>query len=282
MGLFDWFRKPIPKADVPVLNGNRMECGNCRGASDQPVLAGFSRLGSPDLDLRPPPTLRNKLHILMQRCPHCGYCSRNIGQPPTDTSVIRSAAYKKALSRADFPELARRFLANAVASSDLCEAAYAYLQAAWVCDDARNHARAIEARRLAADAYSRAQPFGDDEQGVALGAILVDILRRSCQFAEASAECTRLLAARAAVGDVRRVLEYQKELIARRDVEAHQVSETRKEAEQAAAPPPSPGPISPPLRHASELQHPDDCPACGRKNHGVFGSRYCLLCDRTY
>jgi hypothetical protein len=250
MGIFKWFRKAKPvTARLPVhanmgtvpttmAGGRSVECGSCGGVSAHSVLAAFSLMGTPDLDLRPPPTARNKLHILMQRCPHCGYCARNIGQPPVDPEVVKSVAYQAALARTDFPELARRFLASAVASSesDPFETASAYLQAAWVCDDAYRYAQAVESRRLAAEAYCRAQPFEDDNPGVTLGAVLVDILRRSGQFTEAAATCTSLLGMRAVVGDIRDVLEFQHRLISKRDVGAYRVSDISKDAEPLSGP----------------------------------------------
>jgi hypothetical protein len=183
--------------------------------------------GSPDLDLRPPEMQRSTMGTWLQLCPHCAYCAPDISQPPADAQVLRSEPYRAALQREDFPELARRFLAYAVASgpSDPAVAAQAFLQSAWVCDDAGLPEQATESRRRAAEWFRRGKPFADDEQGFATGAVLVDVLRRCGQFAEASSECAALLAAQGATGVLRKVLEYQQRLIARADIGAHGVSE---------------------------------------------------------
>jgi hypothetical protein len=212
---------------MTVFGSKSVQCGNCGESSEHPVLMSTNAFGSPDLDLRPPEMERSTMDTWLKLCPACGYCAPNLTQPPADPAVIQSKAYRDALGAADFPELARRFLAFAVATGPLDPGttAQAYLQAAWVCDDAGRPEQAAESRRQSAAWFRRCKPFSGDEEGASMGAVLVDVLRRCGQFAEASAECQASMASPGATGVIRQALEYQQWLIDCRDTVSHELSE---------------------------------------------------------
>jgi tetratricopeptide (TPR) repeat protein len=220
-----------------MLRSESVKCRNCGASSEHTVLMSTNAFGSPDLDLRPPEMQRSTMDTWLQLCPCCGYCAPDIGQQPANAVVLGSEAYCAALQGTDYPELARRFLAfaGANAASDPATAASAYLQAAWVCDDALLVEQASGCRRRAVAWFRRCKPFATDEQGVGTGSVFVDVLRRSGQLAEAAAECATLLGGKAATGMMRKVLEYQQQLIAQMDTDAHRVSDCDKPAEVAAA-----------------------------------------------
>jgi hypothetical protein len=144
--------------------------------------------------------------------------------------MYRSEQYRETLNRQDFPEVAKKFLAYAHASSPSDPAAVgpAFLCAAWVCDDAGRVEQAAESRKLAADWLRRCKPFADKKADVATGAILVDVLRRCGRFTEASSECAALLVLPGVTGVLRQVLQFQERLIGKADQSAHQVSDSRE------------------------------------------------------
>jgi hypothetical protein len=216
---------------MTMLDRESVRCGNCGTTTEHTVLVSTNAFGSADLDLRPPEMKRSTMDTWLQLCPHCGYCGPDISKPPPDATLLRSEAYRAAFRSADYPQLARRFLAFAVAAglTDPVVAAQAYLHAAWVCDDAGRAGQAAESRRRAAESFRRCQPFGGDEQGITLGAVLVDVLRRCGLFTQASAECAALLEAPSATGIVRKVLEYQQQLIALKDIAGHRISACEKQ-----------------------------------------------------
>jgi len=168
------------------------------------------------------------MHTWVQQCPHCDFCAPDISRAPADARILESEAYRAAIQDRRYPELARRFLAYAVAiaDSDPGRAARACLQAAWVCDDARHSNQAVEARLRAAEWFGRLQPFPDTEEGLTTGAQFVDVLRRIGQLPSAAAECKTLLRRESCSGVVRRVLEYQRRLISAGDTAAHKVAES--------------------------------------------------------
>jgi hypothetical protein len=59
-----------------------------------------------------------------------------------------------------------------------------------------------------------------------------------------------------------------------------------KPAPPAPRPPipsaPAPKPPAPPQPSAAKGADPDACPSCGRKTAGKPGTRYCMVCDRTF
>jgi len=191
-------------------------------------------MGSPDLDLRPSEMQRSTMETWLQLCPHCGYCAPDISLGTADANVIKTASYRAALERQDLPELARRFFAYAITldPSHPYAVANAFLHAAWVCDDAGRDVQAADCRQRSAEWFRRCKPFADNELELAKGAVLVDVLRRSSQFKEAASECASLLAAENATGLIRKLLEFQLQLIARTDRDAHLISDCEESKEE--------------------------------------------------
>lgn len=212
---------------MTVLGSLNVRCRHCGANSEQTVMVSTSTFGAPDLDLRPAEMKRSSMAAWLQLCPHCGYCVPHISEGVPEGSVLTSDSYRATLRDERYPELARRFLAHALATahSEPVRSAWAYLHAAWVCDDAGSSSLAIEARRIAADLFRRLPPSSDPEQQCAVDAVLVDVLRRSGQLDEADAKCRLLLAHRQCTGPVRRVIEYQQRLIAAGDRSAHRVAD---------------------------------------------------------
>lgn len=204
-----------------------IECGCCYESSEHDVLMSTNEMYGPDLDLRPGEDMRSTMNTWLQLCPYCGYCATDISVKPADAGVYKSQAYQAALKATDYPKLARRFLAYAVAneSSDALTAAQSYLHAAWLCDDARKSASAVECRRRAAEWFIRGEHMADTDQRLDNAVVLVDIYRRCGQFAEAEAKCTAMLAVGELTGVRRDVLKYQQRLIETRDTSAHSVED---------------------------------------------------------
>src|SRR5579871_4989485 len=89
-------------------------CANCGKKSEQYLLTSSNKFGSSDLDLRPPPMMRDTMRVWLQQCPHCQYIAPNLEQMSGDSKRLRSAEYKTILANGRFPDLARRFLAHAL------------------------------------------------------------------------------------------------------------------------------------------------------------------------
>lgn len=161
------------------------ECALCGGVSSQHLLLLSDAHGSPDLDLRPPESLRSTIGSWIQHCPACGYCSTDIGQvSPGVDAIVRSREYRDQLNNSSIPLLARRFLCWSMILMRLnhsVQAGWADLHAAWVCDDHGDVISASFCRLQAYSLFSEAQRsdlrFAAGDQREEL--ILADLLRRS-------------------------------------------------------------------------------------------------------
>ncbi len=205
-------------------------CECCRHVFTHQALSSTNEFGSPDLDTRPPEMKRSTMSAWIRRCPSCGYCSRY--RTPYDAhfaAVVSSVPYRLQLADPSYPELAASFacaalLADAVGRQE--DAAWAYLHAAWVLDDANKDELAGACRAKAADRFVTCAARGAaqaPQKGVPL-AIAVDCLRR----AGLAPQATRLIdsaLSQTPEDIIQKVLMLQRTLIARGDTAAHLISE---------------------------------------------------------
>ena len=204
-----------------------VKCAVCRRTSVQEILLSSIAIGSPDLDFRPPVLERDTLELWLQQCPHCGYCAPDLKEKTQERAIVKSRAYQSMLNESPFPPIARKFLARAmlVDAADPAAAADSLLNAAWACDDRLSQDLATECRRMMISTLARARPFADSNLDCLWGSIAVDALRRSGDFAQAKAESNELLSRDGVPPAVRRVLEFQLQLIASQDLNAHTMDE---------------------------------------------------------
>jgi len=204
------------------------ECSLCGESSPQTLVGDAMRLGLPDLDTRPPEDLRSTLPFWIKRCPHCGYCARDIDREyPLAAQVIRRPAYASLLRKRTYPEAARSFLAWAMiqeANDEFAGAGWSALHAAWACDDAGKPVAAALCRRQALDHFEHARqggkPLPGFEEAGTEEIFLADLYRRSGQFDRASEICRRGLN-RKPSAVVARALEHEIILAAGGDEAAH-------------------------------------------------------------
>jgi len=209
-------------------------CCLCAMQSEFLVLASTNRMGSPDLDTRPPEMERSTMRTWVQQCPNCGYCASEVAAPrPEARAVVGTLEYKRQLDDPAFPPLANSFLCKALIESACGEysaEAWAFIHAAWVCDDSDHLEQAIACRQRAVEAIARAEEHGQrlTEQEGAGTAILVDLLRRSGRFDKAR----RAIAERCGtIADdiILRVLDFQMWLIDQDDKSCHTIAEAYEE-----------------------------------------------------
>lgn len=129
-----------------------MRCAVCGSLQRTAELTSTSSFGPPDLDLRPNGPARWALPFRVQRCEGCGYAAPSIGSaPPGAGETVESVVYQGVLDRSKLPALARAYFCAALVeeSAGRDEAAgWAFLSAAWACDDAGSarHARSCRER----------------------------------------------------------------------------------------------------------------------------------------
>jgi hypothetical protein len=130
----------------------------------------------------------------VQRCESCGYAAPSIGSAPREAAeTVGSVVYRGVLERSKLPSLARTYFCAALVeeSAGRDEAAgWAFLSAAWACDDAGASRHARSCRERAAEMFTRALEAGALELPRDVAQTLVaELWRRAARSDEALAAC---------------------------------------------------------------------------------------------
>lgn len=221
---------------MTTINRVPVRCACCGTTADVVVICSTHAFGSADLDTRPPEMMRSTLAYGVARCDACGYCAPELGETsPGAAEAMTGTRYRDLLADPELPEKTRQFAcwAEIARAGKLWrERAWALVHAAWAADDAGHAAVAGTMRLAAVDAIAEAHEAGVRIAGQdgADEAIEVDLLRRAGAFDAAG---RAILAGLRRVPEplVRRVLEYQAELVDRRDIGAHVLAEVIKDAD---------------------------------------------------
>jgi hypothetical protein len=167
-------------------------CCICGTISPVYEIASTSIFGSPDLDTRPPEMQRSTIKYWIQRCPTCGYCSRDLTEAHKITEkILAESTYQYQLNHGNYSKLANSFLCLSMienAAKKYSSTTWALIHAAWVCDDDDKLLQAKECRVRAAKMLILSEENSQlvSEQPFGSYCILLDLLRRSEQFAEAN------------------------------------------------------------------------------------------------
>ncbi len=215
---------------MTTLQTVKVRCGACGKRSEITLVASTNQFGPPDLDQRPPEMARSTMPYWVYRCPRCGFCASRLEEGnPRLRDYLRSEEYQSQLSDSEVPRLAATFLCVSLLEARqgrLANAAWALIHAAWVCDDADREVQSRACRVRAADMVVRAEAAGQSvrSQPEEVWLVQIDLLRRAGRMTDAReiAEQKRKLFAE---GPARQVLDYQRELILRKDTRCHSMDE---------------------------------------------------------
>jgi hypothetical protein len=216
---------------MTTLYQKSVTCANCQHAQMVTGIASTNSFGSPDLDTRPPEMKRSTINTWVQSCESCGYCAESLEiENKKAPTILNSRQYQEQLREPDTPQLANHFLCKAIIdqkSGDFAAATWSLLHAAWVCDDLGNEHQAKQCRQDAAKMLLRAEKKKQilmnhtNEETL----LLVDLLRRSCQFEQAK----QVIASRrkAMIEDhfLLQILDYQHQLVEAADSAAYTIED---------------------------------------------------------
>lgn len=160
-----------------------VNCPNCGKEFDALLLVSTNSFGPPDLDLRPAPMQRNTMEYWLQECPHCGLVFANTPFKEDVSNFIRTLKYKSC----DNIKFADRISSNFYKLGSLYEflecyedAYYAFLHAAWACDDFETFEKSSICRKKALEMLEKSHVELDEN----LILQKADILRRAGLFDE--------------------------------------------------------------------------------------------------
>ncbi|NEP58839.1 MAG: DUF2225 domain-containing protein [Symploca sp. SIO2G7] len=212
----------------------QVTCSVCSFSSEQPVVARTNILGgSIALDTRPPEMVHSTINCSIQVCPNCCYCCHHLDQEyPQVAEIVASKTYQTQLKSPDYPELANWLLCHAIIqkqAGEIAQAGWTSLQAAWVCDDAKNDKAAQKIRQQAAALFQKAIAKGEniDREPITKDVILIDIYRRCGDFDAARKICDNALRQKS-TGIQIKLVEYEHQLLRKQDKRCHTLEEAIK------------------------------------------------------
>ncbi len=211
------------------------KCYACNKASTHEEISSTITFCSPDLDTRPPEMKRPTIEMWVQMCPSCGYSSADISEGNEKVlDVINTDSYQEQINSPEYPKLANAFLCFSLIQENNCEymgAEWSSVHAAWVCDDADYETSAQKCRMRAVSLFRKAKENNQKfaEQDGVEEVIIVDLLRRSCQFELAFSICDEGLKKKPEeiISDI---LQSQKMLIKNKDTACHRIEDVIMDA----------------------------------------------------
>ena len=173
---------------------------------------------------------RSTIDMWVQMCPSCGYSSADISEGNEKAlDVIFTDSYQEQIDSPEYPKLANAFLCFSLIQENNCEylgAGWSSVHAAWVCDDADYETSAQKCRMRAVSLFRKAKENNQKfaEQDGVEEVIIVDLLRRSCQFELAFSICEGVLKKKPEK-IISNIMKLQKMLIKNKDVACHLIAD---------------------------------------------------------
>jgi hypothetical protein len=208
-----------------------VRCAACGQESQQFQLASTNSFGAPDLDTRPPEMMRSTIRAWVQECPHCRYAAPDISSEAPDgtADLVRSKGFQAIECRF---QRHSRLLEQMGHYSD---AGWVSLHAAWNADDDNDVETGRQCRARAVGLWKKGKQHGLNfmesmEQEFAL---VVDVLRRRGDFAEAKETCLAAFNDETLAPAIEDILRFQLTLISREDDSCHRMDELPKRPDGA-------------------------------------------------
>lgn len=224
---------------MTTFNEEKEQCSVCGAENEYSEIRSTNRYGLADLDTRPPEMMRSTIFAWVRRCQGCGYCASELSETCQEAeAVVNSKEYKDQLNDPIYPELANSFLCKAIVdqeSGHFAAATWAFIRAAWACDDSDYFHQAVACRQKAVDMLLISEENGQQvaaQEGVST-TIIVDLLRRSRKIDQAR---NVIAVQRGGISDdiIARTLDFQTALLDRPDVSCHTIAEALREVRPIA------------------------------------------------
>lgn len=171
---------------MAYLENKQKTCAICQQEYHYQELRDHTSFGLRDLDTRPPGMMRNMIHLMVQKCPYCGYANDDISKnmDHIEKTQLQDPVYQMTLQ----DESINFAIKKCILAGMLCEkknakkAGMMYLKAAWLADDAKKLGVAKKMRSKAIRYLENALTENENE---VIRLIIVDLYRRIGMFDEA-------------------------------------------------------------------------------------------------
>ena len=209
---------------MAFIKNNERVCVICKGEHKYQQLLENTSFGLRDLDTRPPGMLRRMMHLMLEKCPECGYVNNNVSVKikDFDEEILKSSEYQNILNDDKLNFAIKKFKLHGLIMENIDDqkAGMSYLRAAWMADDAKleKEARLLRSKAIK---HLEASLKTNDNENVKL--ILVDLYRRVSLFEEASEYASFLLNNLGLEKYKRNILLYQIKLCEEEDILDHTI-----------------------------------------------------------
>ena len=209
---------------MPKYTTIKHSCKCCGKPFEAKVLLGYYNDFCADLDTYPHnPAVYDNVVV----CPSCGYAAENIKAEPDETAVktVESGEYQKVFKDASLPETFKKQYLNALiheACGEFPEAALSYLRAFW----AKRENEDFDGNTLT-KVIDLLSDWIEKNANFTAAVILVDCARQNSEFEYAEEVISSVYGY---IDDeyIKAVLNFELELIKRRDNSPHSQSEVEK------------------------------------------------------
>ncbi len=225
---------------MTYISSGYKKCSVCGGRSRQEVVLSFFSIRPPLLDTRLPDR-----PLSIPQCPSCGYCAFDLSEElPGVEEIVLSSEYQSQLKSPKYPAIANNYICNSMIQQRLgrmSAAIQAMVSATWVCDiettdnffyEKEKMEEAAKLCRLKTlELIDLAEEKGESWVTASSRniAIFIDFLRRAGLFERAKEEIARLKE-HVEEEKMRKILDFQRQLVEREDTEPHSVIEVLGEA----------------------------------------------------
>lgn len=203
-------------------------CHICGHEEKYMDFSSYIVLESNDLDMRRGALGRDVYDVIVHKCSKCGFVNYHLSERVCgkDDLIVKNPEYQKILKMEEVSESTAKHLAFAYLKERCIQPfssiAQSLLNAAW--SEEKQPEKAKFYREKSAEFFIKAQD--EEKLSVEQYLILIDVLRRSGQF-EAAKNYIQVIKRLPGANEdeVKKILEYQRYLLKKEDVDAHKISE---------------------------------------------------------
>lgn len=210
-------------AEATTIKTVTVKCGACGAMVSVTNIISSSSFGHMSLDTRPAPPASYNYQHYVQSCSKCGYVSYDITRTPN--VHVKNYLKNNPVSANDIKLLSYRSLRaaeiQAIETPDSIFSAMFALYAAWDADDRNKNMEARYFRRIAIQYLQKFMKTGKAKADHWL--LLADMQRRTGDFQAAKATVLNLLKQEHISALLRKIAEYELNLIEKKDRVAHDV-----------------------------------------------------------
>lgn len=176
------------------LENKHKTCAICHKEYHYQELQDSTSFGLRDLDTRPPGMMRNMIHLMVQKCPYCGYANDDISKniDHIEEVQIQDATYQTILHDEKINFAIKKCILSGMLyeKKNAKKAGMMYLKAAWLADDAK---KVEVAKKMRSKSIRYLENALIENENEVIRLIIVDLYRRIGMFDEAREYATYLL-----------------------------------------------------------------------------------------